>query len=248
MTHWVDGRVFQVQHWTDNLFSLQIEATVAPFVAGQFTKISLEVNGIRLQRAYSYVNAPQNPLLEFYLVLVPDGQLSESLYRLRAGDKLQVAKQASGFFVLSEIPDCDTLWMVATGTAIGPYLSILQESNGLDRFRQIVLIHAVRYARDLSYWPTMQKLQEQYAGRLKLQRIMSRETLQGALHGRIPKLISSGELEAAVDSQLSAARSHVMLCGNPQMIRETQQLLKEERGMEKHLRRQAGQVSTEHYW
>jgi hypothetical protein len=44
-----------------------------------------------------------------------------------------IVSEAAGFFVLEEVPDCDTLWMLATGTAIGPYLSILQEGKDLDR-------------------------------------------------------------------------------------------------------------------
>lgn len=75
-----------------------------------------------MQRAYSYVNAPDNPDLEFYLVTVPDGKLSPRLAALKPGDDVQIVSEAAGFFVLDEIPDCDTLWMLATGTAIGPYL------------------------------------------------------------------------------------------------------------------------------
>ena len=63
-------------------------------------------------------------------------------------------------FVLDEVPDCDTLWMLSTGTAIGPFLSILQYGKDLERFRHIVLVHAVRYAADLSYLPLMRELQK----------------------------------------------------------------------------------------
>lgn len=72
------------------------------------------------------MNAPDNPNLEFYLVTVPQGKLSPRLAALKPGDEVQVVSDASGFFVLDEVPDCETLWMLATGTAIGPYLSILQ--------------------------------------------------------------------------------------------------------------------------
>lgn len=48
---------------------------------------------------------------------------------------MQIVSDAAGFFVLDEIPDCDTLWMLATGTAIGPYLSILQYGKDLERFK-----------------------------------------------------------------------------------------------------------------
>ena len=87
--------------------------------------------------------------------------------------------------MLDEIPDCETLWMLATGTAIGPYLSILQYGKDTERFKNIVLVHAARYAADLSYLPQMQELERQYAGKLKIQTVVSRETAAGSLTGRV---------------------------------------------------------------
>lgn len=66
MADWVTGKVTKVQNWTDALFSLTVHAPVHPFTAGQFTKLGLEIDGERVQRAYSYVNSPDNPDLEFY--------------------------------------------------------------------------------------------------------------------------------------------------------------------------------------
>ena len=201
-----------------------------------------------MQRAYSYVNAPSNPDLEFYLVTVPEGKLSPRLAALKPGDEVQIVSEAAGFFVLEEVPDCDTLWMLATGTAIGPYLSILEEGKDLDRFKNLVLVHAARYAADLSYLPQMQALEARYAGKLRIQSVVSRETAPGMLTGRIPSLIETGALEEAVGLPMNAESSHVMLCGNPQMVRDTQQLLKETRQMSKHLRRRPGHMTAEHYW
>jgi len=248
MADWVKGKVTQVQHWTDSLFSLTVQAPVAPFTAGQFTKLGLEIDGERVQRAYSYVNAPGNPNLEFYLVNVPEGKLSPRLHVMQPDDEVMIVSEPAGFFVLEEIPDCKTLWMLATGTALGPYLSILQEGKDLERFENIVLLHAVRYANDLSYLPLMQELQQRYGGKLRIQTVVSRETIAGTLTGRVPALIESGELEAAVGLPMDIETSHVMLCGNPQMVRDTQQLLKDTRQMSKHLRRRPGHMTAEHYW
>lgn len=170
---------------------------------------------------------PDNPDLEFYLVTVPDGKLSPRLAALKPGDEVQVVSEAAGFFVLDEVPDCETLWMLATGTAIGPYLSILQLGKDLERFKNMVLVHAARYAADLSYLPLMQELEKRYEGKLRIQTVVSRETAAGSLTGRLPALIESGELESAVGLPINKETSHVMLCGNPQMVRDTQQLLKE---------------------
>lgn len=248
MAEWVTGKVTKIEYWTDALFSLTVHAPVHPFTAGQFTKLGLEIDGERVQRAYSYVNAPNNPDLEFYLVTVPDGKLSPRLAALKPGDEVQLVSEAAGFFVLDEVPDCETLWMLATGTALGPYLSILQEGKDLERFKNLVLVHAVRYATDLSYLPLMLDLQKRYEGKLRIQTVVSRESLPGSLTGRIPALIESGALEEATGLNMTAENSHVMLCGNPQMVRDTQQLLKESRQMTKHLRRRPGHMTAEHYW
>lgn len=248
MADWVSGKVTKVEFWTDALFSLHVRAPVHPFTAGQFAKLGLDVDGERVQRAYSYVNAPSNPDLEFYLVTVPEGKLSPRLAALKPGDDVQIVSEAAGFFVLEEVPDCDTLWMLATGTAIGPYLSILEEGKDLERFNNLVLVHAARYAADLSYLPQMQALEEKYKGKLRIQSVVSRETVPGMLTGRVPFLIETGALEEAVGLAMHADNSHVMLCGNPQMVRDTQQLLKDTRQMSKHLRRRPGHMTAEHYW
>ncbi|CAI2129823.1 MULTISPECIES: ferredoxin--NADP(+) reductase [Serratia] len=248
MAEWVNGKVTGVQHWTDGLFSITVNAPIDSFTAGQFAKLSLEIDGERVQRAYSYVNAPSDPNLEFYLVTVPEGKLSPSLHQLQPGAEVMVTKEAAGFFVLEEVPDCDTLWMLATGTAIGPYLSILQEGKDLDRFNNLVLVHAARFARDLSYLPLMQQLQQRFNGKLRIQTVVSREEVAGSLTGRVPALLEDGRLEAAVGLTLDAETSHVMLCGNPQMVRDTQQTLKEKYQMRKHLRRKPGHITSEHYW
>ncbi|MFV8871556.1 ferredoxin--NADP(+) reductase [Serratia fonticola] len=248
MAEWVNGKVTGVQHWTDGLFSITVNAPIDSFTAGQFAKLSLEIGGERVQRAYSYVNAPSDPNLEFYLVTVPEGKLSPSLHQLQPGEEVMVTKEAAGFFVLEEVPDCDTLWMLATGTAIGPYLSILQEGKDLERFNNLVLVHAARFARDLSYLPLMQQLQQRFNGKLRIQTVVSREEVAGSLTGRVPALLEDGRLEAAVGLTLDAETSHVMLCGNPQMVRDTQQTLKEKYQMRKHLRRKPGHITSEHYW
>ncbi len=248
MAEWVNGRVTQVTHWTDSLFSIHVDAPVDAFIAGQFAKLALNIEGKQVQRAYSYVNAPGNHNLEFYLVTVPQGKLSSRLHQLSIGSELMVTKQAAGFFVLAEIPSCDILWMLATGTAIGPYLSMLQEERDLERFKHLILVHAVRFITDLSYLPLMQQLQQRYNGKLKIQTIVSREQNTGSLTGRIPTLMQNGQLEAAVGLPLHAKDSHIMLCGNPQMVRDTQQLLIDNYQMQKHLRRKPGQITSEHYW
>ncbi len=247
MAKWLTGEVIAVEHWTDTLFSLKLKADISPFKAGQYCKLALDIKGERIARAYSFVNAPESDYIEFYLVNVLNGKLSPYLHRLRPGDHVWITEESNGFFVIEEIPNSDTLWMFATGVAPGPYLSILQSGKDLERFKHIVLVHAVRYQQNLNYWPLMQKLAKQYQGKLIIKAVLSQDHHPDALSGRLPGLIANGALEASIGLSISNQNSHVMLCGNPQMIADCRDVLKY-RDMHKHLRRRAGHITSEHYW
>jgi ferredoxin--NADP+ reductase len=245
MAEWITGRVKTRTNWSRNLFSLVVEAEVAPFKAGQFTKLALEGDDRRVARAYSYVNAPgQDP--EFYLVTIPEGQLTPRLAELSPGDELLVQRTAAGFLTLDEVPPGRDLWLIATGTGVGPFVSILAEGECWQRFERIVLVHGVRFADELGYRQQIERLTAGRAGFCYVP-FVSREPAEGALGGRITHAIADGSLEARAGLVLTPEHSRVMLCGNPQMVRDTIAELRE-RGLEKHLRRKPGQILMENYW
>jgi ferredoxin--NADP+ reductase len=243
---WLEGRVLENRHWTEALFSLRLQAPALSFEAGQFVRIALDIGGERVARAFSFVNPPHDPVLEFYGVVVPEGPLSPRLARLAPGDALYVAPNPAGFLVLSEIPDAETLWLVSTGTGIAPFLSILRTEAPWRRFGNVVLVHAVRHAQELAYREAIERINE--AGNsLKYVTFVSREAHAGSLAGRIPDAVRDGRLEAAAGTGLSAQGSQVMLCGNPQMLRDATAALVE-RGLRKHRRRSPGHISVESFW
>lgn len=247
----VVGEVVRRRDWTPSQFSITVRADTAPFVAGQFTKLALQdEQGEWVRRAYSIVNSPHDynlsGELEFLIVAASQGELSPKLHRLQPGDTLWVGKEPAGFMTLEEVPEyAQELWLVASGTAIGPYLSMLAEPSL--SFEKIVLVHAVRAQRDLVYRQQIDCQLQHYAGRLKYVPIVSRESVCGALHGRIPALLRNGELETAATLPLNPNRSFVYLCGNPAMVKESYYALKE-KGLNKHLRRKPGHFSSENYW
>src|SRR5688572_29670735 len=221
MAKWLEGRVVENKHWTDALFSLRVEAPRLQFQAGQFVRIALEE---KVARPFSFVNAPDDAVLEFYGIVVPQGPLSPRLAQLSAGDRLLVATNPAGFLVLSEVPDAQTLWLVATGTGIAPFLSILRTEAPWRRFGNVVLVHAVRHARELVYQDMIARIRSQHD--LRYVTFVSRENAPGSLAGRIPAAIRDGRLEAAAGLALDQA-AHVMLCGNPQMLKDAQAALGE---------------------
>lgn len=247
MNNFVKGRVIKNIKWTESLFTLIINAPIKPFIAGQFTKLALKIKGKIIQKAYSYVNSPESEELEFYLVKVKDGKFTPYLYNLKKNDSILIKKNSSGFFTTDNLPCCDLLWMFSTGTAIGPFLSILQSGKNLDKFKKIILIHAVRYEQDLSYTNLIKKLKEKYKKKLIVQKIISRENKKNLLFGRIPNLIENGELEKILNQKIDPSNSHVMLCGNPGMLEETKKILNK-KGMKIHLKKKPGHITIEQYW
>ncbi len=243
MSKWLEGRVIQNRHWTEALFSLRVEGVSLQFQAGQFVRIGLEPT---LVRAFSFVNPPGDAVLEFYGIVVPQGPLSPRLAKLEAGDRLLVASNPAGCLVLSEVPDCDTLWLVATGTGIAPFLSILQTDAPWRRFPHVVLVHAVRHARELVYRELVGEIRRRHEHIFRYVTFVSRENALGSLGGRIPEAMRDGRLEKAAGLPLDA-RSHVMLCGNPAMLKDAQAALLE-RGLRKHRRRNPGHISVESFW
>jgi len=239
---WLEATVIENRHWTEALFSLRVEAPPLVFQAGQFVRIALDIDGERVARPFSFVNPPQDPVLEFYGIVVPEGPLSPRLERLRAGERLYVASNPAGFLVLAEVPDAETLWLVSTGTGIAPYLSILRTGTPWQRFRNVVLVHAVRHPKELVYQEVIGKIPN-----LRYVTFVSREAHPGSLAGRIPAAIGDGRLEAAAGVALDAASSHVMLCGNPQMLKDAAAALAG-RGMRKHRRRNPGHITVESFW
>lgn len=240
---WLDGRVIENQHWTDTLFSLRVEAPRLRYEAGQFVRIALEE---QLARPFSFVNPPQDPVLEFYGIVVPEGPLSPRLERLKKGDRLYIATNPAGFLVLSEVPDAETLWLVSTGTGIAPFLSILRTETPWRRFRNLVLVHAVRHARELTYRGLIGEIQHRHHNVFHYVTFVSREAAPGSLAGRIPAAIRDGRLEQAAGVKLDQ-HSHAMLCGNPQMLKDAAAALAE-RGLRKHRRRNPGHITVESFW
>jgi ferredoxin/flavodoxin---NADP+ reductase len=246
MANWLQGKIIENRQWNERLFSLRIAASIPEFKAGQFVRIGLEIEGEIVARPYSLVNAPHEPALEVFFNIVPEGPLSPLLAKLQKSDTIQVAEKASGFMVVDEIPECKHLWLFATGTGVGPFLSILKTEQPWQRFEKVVLAYSVRTQSDLVYADLMQSLVAQHGAQLSFVPLVTRESVPDTLSMRIPAAIQSGALEERAGIVLSAEDSHVMMCGNSAMITEVSTLL-EARNMRRHRRREPGHITTEKY-
>lgn len=247
MSSWLEGRVIENRHWTPALFSLRLAGPAFDFEAGQFVKLALDIGGERVARAFSFVNPPGELPLEFYGVIVPGGSLSPRLACLQPGDVLHLSPKPTGFLVLSEVPPAEELWLLATGTGLAPFLSILRTPAPWTRYARVILVHAVRYADELVYRGLIDEVQREQGKRFSTVSFVSRAEAPGALAGRIPAAIADGRLEAAAGCAIASERSQFMLCGNPDMVKDATAALAA-KGLRKHRRRAPGQITVERYW
>lgn len=246
MANWLTGKVVEKIQWNERLFSLRIESDMDNFLPGQFVRVALDVNGERIARPYSLVNSPNDEHLEIYFNVVQEGPLSPRLAELENGDALFVSDKATGFLTVDEVPECKHLWMLATGTGVGPFISILDDGSLWQRFDRVVLGYSVRDISELSYSQKISAIENQYDRQFSFVPVITRENVEGALNQRIPGCIEDGSLEKHAGITINANDSHVMMCGNSAMISSVSQCL-EKRGLRKHRRREPGHLTIEKY-
>ena len=244
-------KVLSVHRWTNTLFSFTMTRPAHfKFTAGQFARIGLKVGDELVVRAYSVVSSPFDETLEFFSIVVPDGAFTSNLQHLRIGDELYLEKIPYGFLTLAryQLPLPKDLWLLATGTGLAPFLSMLQDFETWSKYQHIHLVYSVRTASELAYVERIQEMAETFGeghSGFKFVPIITREP-NAVLHQRLPQLIENGELEQFVGLQFNPESTHVMLCGNPEMVEETKEALKA-RGLSMN-RRGEGNIAVENYW
>ncbi|SPL68986.1 ferredoxin--NADP reductase [Acinetobacter stercoris] len=244
-------KVLSVHRWTNNLFSFTMTRPAHfKFTAGQFARIGLKVGDDLVVRAYSVVSSPFDETLEFFSIVVPDGAFTSNLQHLKVGDELYLEKIPYGFLTLAryQLPLPRDLWLLATGTGLAPFLSMLQDFETWSKYSSITLAYSVRTTSELAYIDRINEIVETFGEGhtgFKFVPIITRDPL-APLHERLPVLIENGELENAVGLKFNPDTTHVMLCGNPQMVDDTKAALKA-RGLTMN-RRGEGNIAVENYW
>ncbi|MBS0286413.1 MAG: ferredoxin--NADP reductase [Proteobacteria bacterium] len=242
---WLQGKVIGQTEWHPGLFSIFIEAPPISFQAGQFVQLSLNSQEKHF-RPYSLLNAPDDPVIEIYYTLVKQGLFTPALASLSTNSPIWVSAKASGRFVLDEVSQSNNLWCFATGTGLGPFLSILKTSEPWQRFKKIILVHSVRYHHELTHQSFIESWQEKYPEQFRWCGVVTREQVAHTLNNRIPMLLQTRELENTVACELSL-QDAVMLCGNPSMVSDVTQILLQ-RGMRLNQAKEKGQITIESYW
>lgn len=245
MVDWLTGKIIEKIQWNDRLFSLRIQCDFKDFESGQFVRVALDIDGERIARPYSLVNTPADESLEVYFNIVPEGPLTPKLAELEQGDEIFITDRANGFLTVAEIPECKNLWMLATGTGVGPFISILKSKDVWQRFEKIILGYSVRDLSELSYDEQISSIEKQYKDQFEFVPFVTREKVEGTMSQRITESIEDGSFEQRAEISINED-SHIMMCGNSAMISSVTECL-ESRGLRKHRRREPGHITTEKY-
>jgi ferredoxin--NADP+ reductase len=248
---WTSQQVTAIHPWTSTLLSLRVTRPAGfRFAPGHYARLGLGSGAEdTVWRPYSMVSPPDAPWLEFLLVLVPRGEFSGRASALRPGDPVLVEQASLGFLTLDQLAPGESLWLLATGTGIGPFVSIASGPLAWQRFRRVVVVHGVRRAPELAYRDEIAAAARAAGAseRLRYLPVVTREPGATALHDRIPELIEDGRLQQAADTPLEVASARVMACGNPRMTASVRALL-HERGFAPSRRGAPGQMAFENYW
>lgn len=232
MSNFFEAKVLTVHHWTDRLFSFTTERESSfRYQSGQFTMIGLTVEGRPLMRAYSMVSPHYEETLEFLSIKVQDGPLTSRLQHIQPGEHILVGRKASGTLLLQNLLPGRTLYLLSTGTGLAPFMSIVRDPDVYEQFEKIVLVHGCRQVNELAYHELIvhELARNEFFGELVAKQLLyyptvTREVFQH--QGRIPALLESGKLcDDLGMPHLSSESDRFMLCGSPEMLKDTRALL-----------------------
>lgn len=144
--------VTSVHHWSSRTFSFR--TTRSPgfkFNAGEFVLVGIDHQGERIVRAYSIVSPPWSNELEFLSIKLDTGKLTSKLQHIKIGDPVVIGKKPTGTLRSAALTPGSKLWLLATGTGLAPFVSLVRDPDTLDTWSQIKLVHSARHADDLAY-------------------------------------------------------------------------------------------------
>ena len=181
-----------------------------------------------IRRAYSIASASlERRYVEFYLTLITSGQLTPRLFALKHGSRVFLGPKASGIFTIDRVAPEKAVVLIATGTGLAPYVSMLRTLLVNDDQRRFVVLHGARYSWDLGYRGELESLARLRPNFTYIPSI-TRPDQDPHFHGhagRIQTLMEQGVLEKESGIVLDPARAEVFLCGNPDMVKIATDLL-----------------------
>lgn len=204
-----------------------------------------------IRRAYSIASSSlTRQYMEFYVALVTTGALTPRLFALKIGDRIWLGPKITGMFTFDQMPPDQNVVLIATGTGLAPYMSMLSTHLMCGSQQRIVVLHGARHSWDLGYRSQLMTLQH-LCSNFSYIPIISRPKDEPApwvgATGYVQDLWKDGTLDRAWGFHPAPENTHIFLCGAPAMIDETEAMLGQE-GFKEHTKKEPGQIHVERYW
>ena len=224
-----------VEHYTDSYFRFRTKRPAGfRFLAGQFIMIGLEIDGKTVMRAYSIASPMWDEEIEFYSIIVKDGELTSHLQKIKVGDSVLMSQRAVGSLTLNSLSlkgKGKRLFMLSTGTGVAPFISIIRDERTYECFDEVYLVQTCRYIKDLQY--SQDRVQEakecplvgeEAQEKLRLYTSVTREPYE--YEGRITTLLESGQFFTDLGIPgLNLESDRIMICGSMEMLKDTRTIL-----------------------
>lgn len=240
------------------------EWNLPPFKAGQFVvlglmgsaeKTAVATDEFKLQdpdkmirRAYSIASSSTDEYVEFYISLVRSGSLTTRIWNLDIGDRIYMSQKPTGMFTLDQVDEDQNIILIATGTGVAPYMSMLR-SDALHRKGNIVIIQGASNSWDLGYFSELKLLQNMFPKLTYYPTITEPDKEPAGWSGDtrfIEKIWEDPAFAEKIKFKPEAENTHVFLCGNPLMIKSMKETLYAD-GFKDHKRREPGQIHAEEF-
>ena len=205
-----------------------------------------------IKRAYSIASGSRNKeYLQFYLRLVDGGSLTSKIWSLKTGDRVWLSPKIKGKFTLEEVPADKNIVLIARGTGLAPYISMLRTISVRDAGRKIAVVHSARHSYDLAYRAELETLQKEcdnFTYIPLLSKPQEEPRIWKGHSGYVQKLWKERVVHERWGMNITPGNTHVFICGNPDMINDMTEALEEE-GFVKHKnRKHPGNIHLEKYW
>ena len=227
------------------IFKVKLDSPEFTFKAGQYSMLGLLESEPRIpeaapvefeetnadpmiRRAYSISSGTgDSDSLEFYVSLVSSGALTPRLFALKEGSRLFVGPKAKGLFTIDKVQEGANVLMVATGTGLAPYMSMLRSQVLANKERRIAVLHGASYSWDLGYRRELEALNathDNFAYLPAISRPKDDPSWNGKV-GRLPPILDEAQLNDYCKFRVAPGACHVFLCGNPSMIEDAESRL-----------------------
>ncbi len=204
-----------------------------------------------IRRAYSIASSSTaRQFMEFYIALVTSGALTPRLFSLKIGDHIWLGPKITGMFTFAQVPAGANVLMIATGTGLAPYMSMLSTHLMCGGPRRVAILHGARHSWDLGYRSqlmTLQHLCPNFTYIPTISRPQQEPAPWTGTTGYVQDLWVRGAVDQAWGFHPSPENTHIFLCGAPAMIDETVAMLGQE-GYREHSKKEAGEIHVERYW